>query len=178
MSQIVTEKIYPVESRWLVKMACSYGFAFLLLGGIILAGVYDARAILGLIIIVISFLFQVVLARIFFHYTVEDKYLTLKQGVLKKQEKHVPYGVIQNLYIKQDLLDRLFGLASFIVEDASQGGKVPVVRRNRYKNIQMLGFRGNRVTIVGLKRSNAELLKGVILQKMKENPTENSHSGL
>jgi hypothetical protein len=42
----------------------------------------------------------------------------------------------------------------------------------------MVGFSGNKVNIPGLTKQNAEILKGIILQKMKENPIEDSQSGL
>ena len=42
----------------------------------------------------------------------------------------------------------------------------------------MVGFSGNKVSIPGLTKANAEILKGIVLQKMKENPIEDSQSGL
>ena len=107
---------------------------------------------------------------------------------MSKQERHIPYGVIQNIYVKQDLLDRLFGLASLAIENASQGagsqdGNTTKIfgmtfSNQRRQQTEIVGFRGNKVSVPGLTKQNAEVLKGIVLQKMKENPIEDSQSGL
>ena len=117
------------------------------------------------------------------------QFLTLRQGILSKQQRHIPYGVIQNLFVKQDLFNRVFGLASLTVENASQGAgaftapqeqKVFGLRvgNQRQQQVEMVGFSGNKVSIPGLTKQNAETLKEIVLQKMKENPIEDSQSGL
>jgi uncharacterized membrane protein YdbT with pleckstrin-like domain len=124
-----------------------------------------------------------------FHYSLEEKFLTLKQGILSKQERHIPYGVIQNLLVKQDLFDRIFNLASLTIENAAQGAgyltsprqeKVFGIRisRRQQQQAEIVGFSGNRVSIPGLTKINAEALKRLVLEKMKENPIEDSQSGL
>ncbi len=88
----------------------------------------------------------------------------------------MPYGVIQNVFIKQDLFDRIFGLATLRIENASQAGGARDIRiRQGQEN---LGASGNKVNIPGLKKQNAEELKNLILKKIKENPIEDSQSGL
>lgn len=47
--------------------------------------------------------------------------------------------------------------------------------KSRY---EALGFVGNKIHIPGLKKDDAEALKAIILQKVKENPIEDSQSGL
>ena len=123
-----------------------------------------------------------------FHYALEEKFLTVKQGVFRKQERHVPYGVIQTLCLKQDILDRCFDLASLAVEDASQGGQAQQGAQMKFFGLSLtssrrstgesLGFSGNKISIPGLSVQNAEALKAAILQKMKDNPMEDSQSGL
>jgi len=88
---------------------------------------------------------------------------------------YIPYGVIQNIIVKQDLFDRIFGLASLIIENASESGGAFELQNQQ---VETVGFYGNKVTIHGLTKTNAEILKSIILQKMKENPTEDTRSGL
>ena len=97
-----------------------------------------------------------ILQRAPFHYATEENFLTVKQGILSKQQRHIPYGVIQNLFVEQDLFDRFFGLASLTIENASQ----------------------SNVNIPGLTEEDAETLKEIILQKMKDNPIKDNQSGL
>ena len=130
-----------------------------------------------------------ILRRATFHYSIDEQFLTLRQGILSKQERHIPYGVIQNIFVKQDLLDRILGLASLTIENASQGAGALAASQEltafgfriggrRRPRIEMVGFSGNKVNIPGLKKINAEILKEIILKKMKENPIEDSQSGL
>ena len=127
-----------------------------------------------IIIFTISHLVVIILLRVTFHYSIEQQFLTLRQGILSKQQRHIPYGVIQNLFITQDLFDRIFGLASLTIENASQGAGAFTAPQQ----MELVGFSGNRVSVPGLTKSNAEILKGIILQRMKENPIEDSQSGL
>jgi hypothetical protein len=88
--------------------------------------------------------------------------------------------MIQNIIVKQDWFDRLFGLATLSVENAALG-PVNAMRlsaaQSRRQN-DVVGSSGNKVNIPGLKKAEAEFLKLVILQRMKENPIEDGQSGL
>jgi uncharacterized membrane protein YdbT with pleckstrin-like domain len=198
MDEIITEKNYPVQGLWILK-----SIIVSLLSLIILVPLFwlsrfseskdsEISLYISLIIIfifAISYFIVIILRRATFHYSIEGQFLTLKQGILSKQQRHIPYGVIQNLFVKQDLFDRIFGLASLTIENASQGAgtltapqqqKVFGLRigNQQRQQVEMIGFSGNKVSIPGLTKANAEILKGIILQKMKENPIEDSQSGL
>ena len=196
MDEIITEKNYPVQGLWVFKSILGS-----LLGLIILVPYFwlsrfseskDSEISLYIPIIIIFAIFHFVvtiLRRATFHYSIEGQFLTLKQGILSKQQRHIPYGVIQNLFVKQDLFDRIFGLASLAIENASQGAgalaapqqqKVFGLRigNQQRQQVEMVGFSGNKVSIPGLTKANAEILKGIVLQKMKENPIEDNQSGL
>ena len=109
-----------------------------------------------------------------FHYSIGENFLTLRQGILSKEQRNIPYGVIQNIFQKQDLLDRIFGLASLTIENSSHGQ----MSVQYQKKSEVIGFSGNKVTIPGLTKANAEILKGIVLSRMKANPLEDSQSGL
>lgn len=116
--------------------------------------------------------------RVMFHYLLEEKFLTIQQGIISKQQKHTPYGVIQNIFVRQDIFDRLFNLASLTIENAAQAGGINNLRASKSNKYEKIGFRGNRIVIPGLKREDAESLKIAILEKMKANPIDDSQSGL
>ena len=205
MDGIITEKNYPVQGLWILKFIIRSLIVFVVIAIFFFywSNSYDDLSLLDSLskdpelriyfwvyIAAVPFsLIMAILRRATFHYSIEPQFLTLRQGILSRQQRHIPYGVIQNLFVEQDLLDRIFGLASLTVENASQGGtnvsnqqeqKVFGLRigNQRRQQMEMGGFSGNKVSIPGLTKANAEILKGIVLQKMKENPIEDSQSGL
>jgi uncharacterized membrane protein YdbT with pleckstrin-like domain len=178
MNGVITEKNYPVESLWILKYMLNWLIViFIICVFLLLRRDSDISNLVIYMIFGIYSLIYAALRKSNFHYTIDVKFLYLKQGILNKQQRSIPYGVIQNIVVKQDLLDRIFGLASLILENASLGaGSGQDV--GRQQRTEMVGFKGNKVSIPGLKKQNAETLKEIVLQKMKENPIDDSQSGL
>ena len=177
MNEIITEKIYPIEGIWVVKSITGSLLYLLILVPFYLSGSRDTEFNVYIILVILGIPIYIIYAYLrkkTFHYFLESQFLILQQGILSKQQRYIPYGVMQNVYIKQDLLDRVFGLAWLILENASEGGK----NRPEGRQIDTVGFSGNKVSIPGLTKQNAEILKGIILQKIKENPVVNTQSGL
>ncbi len=102
--------------------------------------------------------------------------MIFRQGIITKQQKNLPYGVIQDVMLYQSVADRILGLASLTIENASFGGGQVYVRGAAAG--AWIGFVGNVATIPGLTKENAEKLRTVLLSKIKEFPTANNQSGL
>jgi len=201
MTEIITEKNYPIQKLWAFKpainslltplLASSVGLVLLRLNKNNKAFFHLAISIIvgwGILSLIITFI-ATLLEIANFHYSIREKFLIIKQGILSKQQRHIPYGAIQNLFVKQDLFDRFFGLASLTIENASQGAEnLAILQQQKIfglrvgnqprQRVEKLGSSGNKVIIPGLTKANAEILKGIILEKMKENPIEDSQSGL
>lgn len=190
MNELITEKKYPIQARWIFKSIFGYLLVLvyiliIFLGGNIVSG------LLYLILISLSVIFvciQAALRRKAFHFSIEEAYLTFQQGVLNKSQRHIPYGVVQNIIVKQDLFDRIFGIASLVIENASQGGAskqntqqkvfgIPISNRSKQQG-DTIGYDGSKTVIPGLLKQDAESLKAVVLQKMKEHPLDDNQSGL
>lgn len=191
MNNVINEKNYPIEGKWIFKSAWVYVIVLLFLIPAFSFELTKGRLSFYLVIylaFVPVHLIIVSLRRANFHYTIDDKFMTLNQGILSKQQRNIPYGVIQNIFVKQDLVDRIFGLASLTIENASQGagsqraGQSKIfgmtVGSQRSQQTDLIGSSGNKVNIPGLSKQNAETLKDIILQKMKANPLEDNQSGL
>ncbi|MBU0708764.1 PH domain-containing protein [Patescibacteria group bacterium] len=198
MNGIITEKNYPVQGLWIFKSMLGFLLLLIFFVPYSLASTRSSETskytvtIFYIVIIAGFAIFHfivTILRRANFHYSIEENFLTSKQGILSKQQRHIPYGVIQTLLVKQDLFDRVFGLASLTIENAAQGaGYLAVPRQQKVfgipigtqqkRQVEMVGFSGNKVNIPGLTKQNAETLKNIVLQKMKENPIEDSQSGL
>lgn len=191
MNEIITEKNYPVQGLWVFKsiLLSLPGVIFAIWFLTFLSGIRKNNTGLNVYLFLyigIGLIFGFILPflrKLTFHYSIEDTFLTLRQGILSRQQRHIPYGVIQNLFVKQDLFDRIFGLASLTIENASQGAGVQgsgafAVSVERARSMEIVGFAGNQVNIPGLTKQNAETLKEIVFQKMKENPIEDNQSGL
>ncbi len=182
--QTATEKEYPISMLWVFKTPIMIIIVSIIA---LLFGYWFPYLVLLFIILLIAN----PLIRANFHYSTEDKFFLVKQGVLSKKQRNLPYGVIQNVFVKQDIFDRIFGLASLRVENAAQGSQGGVAGRRaasaalfggglvgRAAASDTLGSSGNKVNIPGLKKKDAEALKAILLQRMKDNPLEDSQSGL
>ncbi len=182
---VITEKDYPIEPIWILRKTLpsisQFPIFFVLFYLFILRGSRDLYFTLFFTAFFVVFFFLPIpiqfsvnlLRRKNFHYSLGDKFFDLKQGILSKQNRHIPYGVIQNVILTRGLLDRIFGLASLTIENASEGGglrTVPYVQAG--KRGEMIGFRGNVVHVPGLSFENAQELKNIILERVKANPIE------
>ena len=120
------------------------------------------------------------LQRKYFHYSLDKHYMNFSQGIITKQQRQIPYAVVQNIIIEQSLYDRICNMATLTLENASQGGGALQALDPSYQSgsTMSIGSIGNRVIIPGLATEDAHNLKNDILQKMKDNPAINSRSGL
>lgn len=110
----------------------------------------------------------------FFHYAFSDKGIVIKQGVIRKQQRIIPYHVVQNIHVGRGIHERILGLSNVVIENAADSGMEAAIvqsQLNRGPKNQKNIF-GNAVKIPGLKRDNAKRLKELLLQKIKDNPTQ------
>ena len=182
MQSVITENDYPVESTWVLKIPINFFiitvFIVVFMGLILLpvAFLESEGGLIFLVVIGMTLVMMIgigILTLIFaslsknnFHYSVDKEFMIFHQGIISKQQKNLPYGVIQDVIVNQDITDRLFGLASLTIENASFGGG-QVYARGRQAGA-LIGFAGNVAVIPGLTIENAETLKNILLSKVKE----------
>jgi len=131
MNEIITEKNYPIQKLWIFKSIINlliififwilFSLFFYLLDKTVANKETYTNFFIVIASVIIICLIIAVLRRENFHYSIGEKFLTLKQGILLKQQRYIPYGVIQTILVKQDLFDRILGLASLTIENASLG---------------------------------------------------------
>jgi putative membrane protein len=100
--------------------------------------------ILLLLLIGISFIEELLYFRNYF-YDLKEGGLLVSKGVINKHEVLVPVDKIQDIYIDQDLLDRIFGLYDLHVATA--------------------GFGSSDIHIDGISYMSAEAIKELLLGK-------------
>lgn len=196
MDNSITEKTFPIENRWVTKNIVLTSFSTIFIAIMFsiqpyLSYKYDQSGVSILwviifpVIIILAGIVRIIgfsLQRSNFFYSLEEHNFMCKQGIISKKETHIPYGTIQNIYLKQDIVDRLIGLSNISIENASVGGGYVAdqqIQNNKYYGEPLfLGVSGNKLSIYGLTTENAEKLKKLIMKKMMENPIDDSYSGL
>ncbi len=184
----INNATYPVQKRWLFKQVLMSLPIFFVMIVFVVFQQEDAFVFLVLGMIIVGGGINILIAALrvsCFSYDLDEKFLNIRQGVLSKQERHIPYGVIQEITIGQGIADRVLGLAAISITNASQSGSyndaygnsttvwhgIPISTR-RKQSMELLGFRGNLVHIPGLLPAHAEELKTALLAKMKEHESD------
>jgi putative membrane protein len=83
-----------------------------------------------------------------YYYTCNDQFVTIQKGVFAPTEIHVQYQKIQDVYVDQDILDRIMGLYDVHIASATVTS-------------------GIEAHIDGVEKNVAEALKNLILGKMQ-----------
>ncbi len=171
----VTEKNYPISIRWVWANVAISLAAFPLIFLYLITEVSFVFSLISSLSVVIINITVVIIQRNYYHFEFGDQYITIRQGVIKRQERHLPYGVIQNIIIKRSFSDRLFGLATINVQNAVQQWK-PGGSADSADTV--MGSSGTDFNLPGQTPKNAEVLRKIVLDKMKENPDWGIHAGL
>lgn len=100
--------------------------------------------------------------KIHYKYNFGEEYIYMKVGVLSVSEKNMAYNTIQDVKVNQTFIDRIFGVADLVIENASAGMMVNVGGKQT-----PVGAGG--IVVEGLKlndaKSIADEIKKVILNK-------------
>ncbi len=185
MTTVITSDTHPVQKRWLLKNV------LVTVPVLIIFGLINP---LFFVIILIASVTNVIIPALRlanFSYALDEKFLTIRQGIFRREERHIPYSVIQEITIQAGVMDRILGLTSISIMNASQSGGftdeygnstsmwhgMRVTTRSRSK-MEMIGFKGNMVHIPGMLPAHADELKAALLKKMKEHEGEDTGSGL
>ncbi|MBO3117519.1 PH domain-containing protein [Winogradskyella sp. DF17] len=76
------------------------------------------KFVLSIAAIVVFFLFIAILRFLNFKFYIREEYFFLKKGIINKEEISVSFSRIQNVYIKQNLLQQLIDVVSLSIETA------------------------------------------------------------
>lgn len=148
---------YPLSSLKIVKkMISSFPiiiFFFFWIGAalnrIFIFGPLNPITALFLIIIIltINYVYQKMYIKTYF-YNMSDTLLVIRKGVFAPQEITVPFGRIQDVYVDQDIIDRLFDIYDVHISTATAAST-------------------SRAHIDGVDKKVAEELRTLILNKVQ-----------
>lgn len=88
-----------------------------------------------------------------YYYSLDENFITIRKGVFTPTEIHVQYVKIQDVYVDQDLFDRMFGIYDVHIASATVSS-------------------GIEAHIDGVSAEFAEGLKNEILDKIQHRPTQ------
>lgn len=174
---VITEKMYSISTLWIFKTP-------IIIVVVSIVALFFNVWFPYLVILLPIYLIANPLIKANFHYYIEEKVLKVEQGVISKKDFRLPYGVIQTVTVKQDIFDRIFGLSTLCIMNAVAGNDPRAMAQEmaltkiQQNPVTFLGASKNGVNFVGLKKSDAETLKGIILKKMEENKIDDRSSGL
>ncbi len=110
--------------------------------------VFTGLVIFTLVTAIIIYFYQRWYYKTYF-YNVTDEYIIIRKGSLAPHEITVPHKQIQDIYVDQDLLDRLFGLYDVHISSATAAS-------------------GAAAHIDGVDKETAEKLREIILTHVRE----------
>jgi membrane protein YdbS with pleckstrin-like domain len=159
-------------------------FFVLILGGVAATDTHNEKGIIQAVVYLCFGLFFLPINAIYtvlristFKFAFGDDFINIKQGIINLQERHVPYAVIQDVIMRRDIMDRILGLSTVVIENASMGGigggqysnqgGSYGMGRNRGMNVyqQYPGMTGNKLTIPGLSAEDAITLREQVLAR-------------
>lgn len=170
----ITEETHPIEIKWVTMPFFLCALVALFSMG------FNVKESPPFIIFIVGVFVSLYawLTRENFHYEFGEKEIHLKQGVIRKSERIVIYGRIQNVRLSQNFIDRFLGLASIVIETASEGAGAKIYKKAPKKEDFWPGFNSNRIAISGLLYENAADIRDVVIQLIKMNPIDDAQSGL
>lgn len=173
---------YPIEPLWILSLTLPFiAWSFFINIFAITFFVLDPTAdpayefylLGGIYVLAIPVIFILNILRWHhYHYEFEEHYLLLKQGIIKKQTRQLHYGVIQNVIVKRGIFDRIFGLSSVVIQNASATSQPLHPNYIKRMNISFIGFFDNTISIPGLRRESAEIIRDQLLKEIEESPIE------
>lgn len=142
-----------------ILLLISWGIVAFVLG----AGRVDASGWLGaatfwsfiflLVVILLIYLYQRWYFAVYF-YDLTDNYIQIRKGPITPREITIPYERIQDVYIDQDILDRIFGLYDVHLSSATVSS-------------------GMEAHIDGVEKPAAEGLRSILLETVKRRISKN-----
>ena len=179
----ISSNKYPLTNKWIASEIISNilgsfiwtAIIYIWIGRAFLDGFspngYDFGTLIFwvLVVIVLIVAFRLIGLALFmskYKFEFNQEFIYYRTGVIAISEKHIPYNTVQDVNIKQGIIDRMFGLADVMIENAAQAQFVP---QGRYGT--KFAFQG--VTIQGVSLADAnhitDVLRGILLTKNPQN---------
>ncbi len=123
----ISYQTFSIQKGWYVQSVFQALLLSLILGFWLGLSVFDKGYsemgfVLSLAIIFVLFIFQMVMAVLWkksFTWEFTPEFILTKEGIIGRRETHVPYRTIQDVMLSQSIFERLLGLCTVKVENAT-----------------------------------------------------------
>ncbi|MDE2116903.1 MAG: PH domain-containing protein, partial [Patescibacteria group bacterium] len=114
------------------------------------------------------FIYQIIYLNVWkknYRFEFTPEFVYMRRGFIGMSETHVPYGTIQDVIVRQGVLDRVFGLYDVVIQNAASVVAAP--RRGRGGGAVAIGSRGPTIPGQPLEPATklADFVKSVALSK-------------
>jgi len=159
-NQVPTIRQYPLERVKIIKKFIASEIGYLILFAIIIIFGWGVFAGMGLLIpalLALGVLFLILSAVNYWYqtayysscyYDIRQRFLVIKKGVFMPRETVLPFEKLQDVYIDQDIYDRMFGIWDLHVSTATL-------------------MSGAEAHIDGVSLQNGEAMKEILLEKIQ-----------
>jgi len=164
-----TREMYPLSTKkvlkktftgtiiWCILFLILYGISVFIFAlfqspfGWLISGI--VIVVLLSVIIILTYLYQLWYYNVYFYDLTAD-YIVIRKGPITPREITIPYERVQDVYVDQDILDRLFGLYDVHLSSATVSS-------------------GMEAHIDGVEKSAADGLREVLLQTISKKISKN-----
>ncbi len=132
LSEDISSDKYPLLDKWfyismvLRVLGSIFGPLVIVLwifGGMSDSSTFQTNLLIWIVMCVVSLVYNIIslfLWRKNYAFKFNTDNIYYRTGVISISEKHMPYSSIQDVTINQGMVDRLFGIASVVIENAAQ----------------------------------------------------------
>ncbi len=144
LSEVISNETYPINPRWYIRGVLGSIIAAIITVPIIFAfvfspgkngnpslaqslgwstqNVFPIAVIIAVLYALGLLIYNIVWGRNF-KFQFLPEYIYMYQQFIGKQEKHVPYNTIQDVVVKQGIIERLFGLSTVYIQNATDNNQ-------------------------------------------------------
>lgn len=161
--QMISSKEYPIGARWIQTQAFGAFFLALVVALWAITAVAE-NTVAILTIFVVVFFCQMIYKDIWkknFHFAFLPDYIQLSTKVIGQSEQHMPYRTVQDVIVRQGIIEKMFGLATVYIQNAA------TMQAGRGKNVsQAIAIPGQ--TLDGANKI-AEIIRSITLTRNSSN---------
>lgn len=131
--QMISSEQYPISPTWMGMQVTAAFIHALWLSVVITLWIgiqttnnnitsWDPNWFIGFVIFIIIFAGQVIYNAVWknnFHFAFLPDYIQSSTQFIGKSEQHMPYRTVQDVIVKQGIIERMFGLATVAIQNAA-----------------------------------------------------------
>ena len=197
LSQQISSDTYPITKKWFLVNSFTYIFysaflTFIISSWIFAPGKHSDQSLaevfgfhpggndilfIGIVIFIMIYGFRLLWLSLWqssYRFQFLPEYILLKDGVISREERHLPYHTIQNVTVSQSFFEKLFSICSVTIQNAATGA--PVVSKSFSLSGGGSGLAMSGIQIPGQTLENGRKISDILNSIISQ--TADTRSGL